>query len=536
MNRTKIHRRGLFQVGASLAALAVSRRAVGKSSVQDEEDEQTSCLDVRLFGAHGDGQSDDAPAFQEAINVVAGTGKSLFLSPGVYRLAKTIVLPNDMSVHVIGSAETTIRSDLPSTPNAHNATFLALGHTSAESTIVAGKASPGSKHLSVASLEISGSVIAKGSTVFISSLDNSFHGAAYTVVAPPSGSGPFQLKLDRPTREAFAPGDRVNIVHTRPRNIHIDGRGMTISGTASRYIEIGLGYRCTVENLRANGSLGMAGPDDYMLSFDVGGEGNLFRGLTIDGAGVNAGSCIELESNERSGVVNCHVSNNRRAGIELLDCVDCYVRDSSVNACTFGLSVAGDGNELGCIDCNILEFQAAGCTQNGIRVIAGVGTVVEAPTCVGCAIGVYLDTFARGTIIRGGRLRTNSLWGLDIGKGAKGTMLRDLDLTGNTIVGVNAHDDMILSGFVSESGNRLGVVFVSAAATQKISAGKIVLPAGGIGIAWGQNDSENDLYVDNVEIVFDVADAASLGVRTASGVAHLSNVRVRGDGAAQVIR
>jgi len=72
----------LTAVGGSAAAALVLRSRDG-----DDEPMQTSSTDVRTYGAKGDGVSDDAPAFQRAIDAVARThGGTVTFGPGTYLL------------------------------------------------------------------------------------------------------------------------------------------------------------------------------------------------------------------------------------------------------------------------------------------------------------------------------------------------------------------------------------------------------------------------------------------------------------------
>jgi polygalacturonase len=57
---------------------------------------RVECTDVRVWGAKGDGTTDDTTAFQNAINFMANTfhGGKVKIPPGTYVLRGGIVVPN----------------------------------------------------------------------------------------------------------------------------------------------------------------------------------------------------------------------------------------------------------------------------------------------------------------------------------------------------------------------------------------------------------------------------------------------------------
>ena len=64
-------------------------------SVRPEKTETASgiFINVRDHGAAGDGQRDDAPAIQKAIDTAAQTGGTVFFPVGKYRICKTLIIP-----------------------------------------------------------------------------------------------------------------------------------------------------------------------------------------------------------------------------------------------------------------------------------------------------------------------------------------------------------------------------------------------------------------------------------------------------------
>ena len=66
-------------------------------------------LNVKHYGARGDGTTDDTAAIQSAMNAVAQTGGSIYLPPGRYRVEGSFKVPR--GVHVTGSAPAPQYSD-----------------------------------------------------------------------------------------------------------------------------------------------------------------------------------------------------------------------------------------------------------------------------------------------------------------------------------------------------------------------------------------------------------------------------------------
>jgi hypothetical protein len=97
---------GLF--GASLAASSLAAEPSAASS--------SYYLDVRAFGAKGDGATDDTAAFQTALDsAYQSGGGSVFVPPGRYLVASHLVVPQNVTLEGIFTAPPTTpwRSDTP---------------------------------------------------------------------------------------------------------------------------------------------------------------------------------------------------------------------------------------------------------------------------------------------------------------------------------------------------------------------------------------------------------------------------------------
>ena len=99
---------GLAMLGASLAPFT---RAADTAAATFSHH-----LDVRAFGAKGDGTTDDTAAFQTALNqAYQAGGGTVFVPPGRYLIATNLIVPHNVTLEGIFTAPPTTpwRSDNP---------------------------------------------------------------------------------------------------------------------------------------------------------------------------------------------------------------------------------------------------------------------------------------------------------------------------------------------------------------------------------------------------------------------------------------
>jgi hypothetical protein len=72
-------------------------------------------FDVRLFGAKGDGDSDDTAAIQNAINEAKGGGGRVLLSSGIYVISEPLDLTDALGVSLLGAARGSSQTNTGST-------------------------------------------------------------------------------------------------------------------------------------------------------------------------------------------------------------------------------------------------------------------------------------------------------------------------------------------------------------------------------------------------------------------------------------
>lgn len=494
----------------------------------------------------------DWTAFIALVNAQAALGRAVQMGPGTWTADAAILLADNATIY--GGPNVVILGALPLGLGPTNAVFMSQGITSPASTNLSANAAAGARIINVNALVLGVDTITVGGTIVVSGIADVWKVGVYTVTAI-AGAGPFALTLDRPLFVPFTAADQVKVVRSRPDGIHIDGRGMLMSGTCNRYIEIAMGANCLVENIRLDGSLGDSEPNDYLAAFDVGGFNNTFRGMRCDGNGFNSGACLALESNETSSVVDCQVANNLSTGVLLLDCWDCKVLDTQAYNCdTYGFRV---GRETigGCVSTTLRGCTAGSCgtivgTPQGGIVVEGASsdTIIDDCTTLGCgnAVGLSAGILLMGTSTRTviSKCRANNgavFAGINIGEATvTKTTVRDVVLDGNLVGFVSYGGDYTLDGFVitnSSAGaatpGALGVSNSAVVTDCRIANGFISVPNGNgtYGIAWAGANAAARMNVDNVHI-----ELSGAGVRVAlyhaTGVCRVSNVLVDGAGAA----
>lgn len=101
----------LYQAFKQAMSVFISQSPVistGTTEPRDLSDRFSDCLNVRDFGARGDGITDDTEAIQKAINVSVIKKASCFIPSGDYLISKDIYLPSNCCVYGDGRNATKI--------------------------------------------------------------------------------------------------------------------------------------------------------------------------------------------------------------------------------------------------------------------------------------------------------------------------------------------------------------------------------------------------------------------------------------------
>ena len=107
---------GLSGLSLSGLALATASPTIAARAAEPATAPTQGALDVRSFGAKGDGATDDTAAFQTALNqAYEAGGGSVFVPPGRYLIATHLVVPQNVTLEGIFTAppSTPWRSDGP---------------------------------------------------------------------------------------------------------------------------------------------------------------------------------------------------------------------------------------------------------------------------------------------------------------------------------------------------------------------------------------------------------------------------------------
>ena len=422
----------------------MARRAQGDGG------QTCSLVSVKSFGALGDGVTDDAAAFQAAVNAVSGTGTALHISPAVYVIGSPIILPSNLVIE--GSSGAVLQSLMGAgAPGVDSSivrsVFLVPDPAIVSSTTLATDTTAGSTNVSVSA------PVPVGSTISITSAAAANRRAVY-VVTVGSGASPYVLTLDRPVLMPFAANDCVAVLASRATSIAIRGNGMLITGTGDRAIEIRAGLNCVVQDVCVDTSGGALG--DIACSFDLGSYGCRWVRMRINGGGVIPYG-LALESAEACNIEHCTVQAcGSDAGIVLFDCAECSVIDSQAKGNGGnGLALTADGNTTGCIDCTVSGGDFSGNASSNIAISLGssgaklVGVTANNSSSNGGA-GLILSPKGgtiSNTVVTGCQFNGNTNNGITIGTGSTATSISDTDTSENGNAGINTSADTALSNW-----------------------------------------------------------------------------------------
>ena len=329
------------------------------------------------------GGADDWPNLIAAVNELAYVGK-VVMGPGTWTCNSEVALVS--GARIDGNAGARVVQTLAPSGGLHplRAAFHAdNGATGLQTTFTADSRPGDDTIFTVASLSV-------GSIIRINGTTNPFH-AATRVVTAVGGSGPFNVTFDEPLYEFYYVGDFASVLASVPTDIHIDGKGMRMSGTGGRFGEINGGWRCSIGGITVDPDDGMV--DEYLFSFDIGSRGCRFYDMDLD-CGAYGAIGLVGESNCRLVIERCKVTGATQYGITMFDS-----NVSTIDECdTFGNAISGifvgpDGNTAGCNDCQVTRSTAHANGGTGITVDGGsTGTIVSECAASGNATNDLLAT------------------------------------------------------------------------------------------------------------------------------------------------
>ncbi len=337
-------------------------------------------------------RADDWPRLKKLMDAYAYKA-SIVLKAGTWRCKSKQSIPS--GTVLIGSPGVRIVQQLEYTGlDPFNAAFSAgaqFAETPQRSSLVEDAAIGGNTILSQASFAVN-------QIVRLSRGDHGLSQHYYSVISV-EGAGPFVVTLDRAIRTDFLAGDAIEAVLDLPRDIHIIGNGMTISGTGDRYLELAAAQRCSIQGLNADTSAGTLGVGSPAMALDIGCCECHFSNCSVESKASEINGGIIVESGERCSISNCTAAHAGRTGFALYDCTSSTIVDCHAFGCYYGAYVATDGIMVGCRDCSI-RGGTYWNNQHGIIIGASQRTKVSDVDCShNRENGIFLATYEKDCLL-----------------------------------------------------------------------------------------------------------------------------------------
>lgn len=281
--------------------------------------------------------ADDWPRLFAALALNAGVQPVLML-PGLWQCKSLQQLPNN--AHIIGGEGVRVQQSLAvGTGNALVAAFAIAQPPAVANSTIQANTTYGLNQLKCVSNGPFDAAAIVGAWLRVTQATNAFRVQLYQIVAASTVAGVTTLTTERPVRNRFAIGDVVEVVV--PNRVVIEGRGMTIAGDGSRFVELFSCVAAVVTDLVLEaGTL-----SERLMSFDVGCVDCYGARIRANGNGVPLG--LTFETGEQSTFEDCQVEN---AGVgyvfqdaNVCGLVDCRAYDCSVGGVHFTSS--GPTNE-----------------------------------------------------------------------------------------------------------------------------------------------------------------------------------------------
>lgn len=496
---------------------------------------------------------DDAPRVQAAANALAYLGK-VILGPGAWSWQTPCVL--DSGAHIEGGVGVTIVSTITPTGGVGDyarSVFLSLQATAGTATTLSSGVAIGSYTALIAA-----NTISVGDTVVLSPTGVTNVAQVLRVVAKSGSSTPWTLTFDAPVEFAMGSGSSIQSV-ANPRDICIDGKGMTITGTGDRALEFGAAEDCHVSRIDVSRTSG--GFTSIVMSFDVGGRNNTFSDITIDGNGAQA--CLALECNVGSTIDLCVVSyataGISSSGFYLPTCKRCTVTRSIARKCNFGIDFdySGAGDLESSHRCSVSDSQFLDSTAIGVRVAGGKllefsNVIVERSGTYGFGIFNGLAAAQKIHLINCAAIGCTSdgflLEGLDLkatncvaeSGGSNGFAVNNDALDTPTVSSVTLNGCSVISGaasgvYLQGAGARCLVTNLttknnSGAALRITGVGADLFVNGWLseddglsGVSGLWDASQGNFYVVNAHVKNVTSTALWIGVQSGTGVISLTN-------------
>ena len=399
----------------------------------------------------GDGVHDDTSGIQAALNLIAGTGTTLWFPAGTYKTTSPLLVSSQSRAWIDEGA--TIAGSVGIVGNKKNAVFQA-GDTSVLKTTLASTPTFGSKTFAV----VSAAGLASGNLIALTSAVNTGQTFTY-VIEKLVGT---TVTTDRPLLMPWAGGDGVALVTSFPSNVVLEGKG-TISGIADTLVYLLGAQSCEVNDL----TLVPTGASTYGLLFDLGGYRNRSRGLRVEANGngdtvTSFAAAIQVVCNQGTtldepAAKNFSPAGDESCGVAFLNCAECELHAPDVTGCLIGILFAAfNDTSPGCYACRCvggssvanstgfdLAFSTSYCSVIGtdISFNSGNGVLNETGSVANALVGCKIrGNAATGVNSTGDKLSVtacdldgNGTWGAEISGGSatfSGTTCTDANGSG----------------------------------------------------------------------------------------------------------
>lgn len=393
------------------------------------------------------GGADDAARIQVLLDEHAYE-RAIELQAGTYQIAETIVVPSG-SVIIGGPGvrlvSTIPESGSPGSPEA--AVFYAAPPVPTVTTTLTADTVPGSTTIEVTSA----AGLLEGMEIAI--LDEN-HGAGY-VIADVTGT---TITLDRTIMQVFASADSIVVDRIAPKDIHILGNGMVITGTGDAAIELAGAWRCHVSGLRIEDAVfAFVG-----VNFDVGARDCTIRDcIFLCGGGVLNG--WHFEDAERCYAEHVYSSGATGYGMFVTSGWGNIVDGCEARLCASGGALVT--RAVGTIGGHSVTFQGCRFVDNtgpGLAIESGSEHVsvmgCHAAHNGGAGFAVNLGTAASRDVCFSACVANANQNGFVIAAGCTGVMIGESMADLCTQYGITNAGDLIVNGFISRNCTLGGVL------------------------------------------------------------------------------
>ncbi|TGA99962.1 hypothetical protein E4665_03160 [Sporolactobacillus shoreae] len=236
-------------------------------------------INVKSFGARGNGKTDDANAVYRAVNAAAASHGTVYFSKGTYLLSFPIEIPRYVSISGAGMTQTTFKTTNPNT----NDIFSLRGNQTIKQVGFVGKIGiwPMGDHITIDSVKFQTSVqsIQMASTVRYFTVTHSlFTGSGYSILSNQH------------------PSYNVTISHSKFLNNHSDD------------IEINAPSRWwTIDSNTFSGITSNTPNAGFGVGVAVGAKNIVIKNSSFNNI---AGQAVHAEDGSQVSIVNCKFQNN----------------------------------------------------------------------------------------------------------------------------------------------------------------------------------------------------------------------------------